>query len=335
MSDLVSVIIPCYKQAHFLKECVKSLQSQTFYNWEAIIVDDGSPDNTKEVATQLTLEDKRIRYLHKPNGGLSSARNTGITASSGQFIQLLDADDRLDCRKLEVHAKFLSRTTNIDLVYGNASYFYDGNASDFHRGPYALHPEHDWIKEYWEDPRPVLAKLVERNIFPVCAPLFRRSVFDRVGYFNEALAALEDWEYWIRCAIEDIEFEYFSGIGTDAFVRRHQASMTADIRSPEIQLASYRLREICHENLSPGYERKVNLCRLLRANSRLGKEGIDSRYGTIRSACISNRERLIVTINKLCDVGSFMQPVALFFGSRLPWRLRRRLADMGFTFVDL
>ena len=89
MSELVSIIVPCYKQAHFLKDSLQSVLDQTYSHWECIIVNDGSPDDTEVIARQWCDMDSRFKYLCKENGGPSSARNAGIQISEGDFIQLL------------------------------------------------------------------------------------------------------------------------------------------------------------------------------------------------------------------------------------------------------
>lgn len=80
-SALISIIVPCYKQAHYLGEALQSVLEQTYENWECIIINDGSPDNTEIVAKKWIEKDVRFRYLYKENGGLSSARNAGIKKS--------------------------------------------------------------------------------------------------------------------------------------------------------------------------------------------------------------------------------------------------------------
>ena len=102
MSKLVSIIVPCYNQAYFLSEALESVLNQTYSNWECIIVNDGSPDNTKTVASKWCDKDKRFNYVEKKNGGLSSARNAGIAISKGEYILPLDADDI-------IHESFLSK----------------------------------------------------------------------------------------------------------------------------------------------------------------------------------------------------------------------------------
>ena len=86
---MVSIIVPCYKQAEFLDECLSSVIAQTYSDWECIVVDDGSPDNTEEIMQSWVKKDERIKYLKKQNGGLASARNSGILASNGVFCLLM------------------------------------------------------------------------------------------------------------------------------------------------------------------------------------------------------------------------------------------------------
>ena len=95
MRTLFSIIIPCYNQAHFLPDCLESLVNPSFSNWEAIVVNDGSTDNTNEVAKSYCLKDNRIRIIQKENGGLSSARNKGIENANGSRLIFLDSDDFL------------------------------------------------------------------------------------------------------------------------------------------------------------------------------------------------------------------------------------------------
>lgn len=95
MNPLISVIVPCYLQAEYLDECLQSVYDQTYSNWECIIVNDGSLDNTEEIAKRWLEKDNRFRYIYKENGGLSSARNAGIREAKGEWIQFLDSDDMI------------------------------------------------------------------------------------------------------------------------------------------------------------------------------------------------------------------------------------------------
>lgn len=281
MTVTVSVIVPCYRQARYLPHCIGSLADQTLQSWEAIIVDDGSPDETAAVAASLAAADSRVRYVRKDNGGLSSARNAGLRAASGDFIQFLDADDLIEPRKLEAHANHL-RHGNIDIVFGNAWYFIDGNPAHRVRNGYAPRWRRDenWIERRARSPASMIEKLLRRPQFPVCSALVRRSFADRAGAFNESMRRLEDWEYWVRCAALGGRFSYLDAAGSDALIRMHSASMTADRRAmirSEFELAMNALEYISE----PALRRRA--IRLAAA----GLEGFDGpewseRYEVVR-----------------------------------------------------
>ncbi len=93
MSNLVSIIVPVYKVENYLNKCIESLVSQTYRNLEIILVDDGSPDSCPEICDNWAKNDSRIKVIHKPNGGLSDARNAGMRVATGDFIAFIDSDD--------------------------------------------------------------------------------------------------------------------------------------------------------------------------------------------------------------------------------------------------
>lgn len=101
MQPLVSVIIPCYNKAAFLAEALDSVFMQSYSNWECIIINDGSLDNTQNIAKSYAIKDNRFKYLCQDNQGVSIARNNGIKASSGIFILPLDADDTIEPTYIE------------------------------------------------------------------------------------------------------------------------------------------------------------------------------------------------------------------------------------------
>lgn len=105
----VSIIVPCFNQAGYLPKAIASLQAQTLTSWECIIVDDGSTDNTAEVAANIALKDNRIRLIQQLNGGSASARDRGLNEAKGEFIQFLDADDTLAPEKLERQVTFMEQ----------------------------------------------------------------------------------------------------------------------------------------------------------------------------------------------------------------------------------
>ena len=101
MNPILSVIIPIYKVEDYLERCVKSVLDQDYRNLEVILVDDGSPDRCPQICDELIKTDARIKVIHKPNGGLSSARNIGIDIATGEYVTFLDSDDRWAENKLQ------------------------------------------------------------------------------------------------------------------------------------------------------------------------------------------------------------------------------------------
>lgn len=174
---LISVIVPCYNQAQYLDECLQSVLDQTYQDWECIIVNDGSPDNTEEVAKKWLVKDSRFKYLYKENGGLSSARNAGIAKAEGEWILPLDADDYISNVYLEL-AKNQFSDENVKVIYCEAQKF--GAVSE------------KWTLEEFS-----LEKLALGNLI-FCTAFFRRTEWEKVnGYDESLLQGLEDWDFWI------------------------------------------------------------------------------------------------------------------------------------------
>lgn len=101
MQPLISVIVPIYKVEKYLKKCVDSIINQTYKNLEIILVDDGSPDNCPKICDEYARQDRRIKVIHKENGGLSDARNAGMKVATGEYISFIDSDDRIKPEMIE------------------------------------------------------------------------------------------------------------------------------------------------------------------------------------------------------------------------------------------
>jgi glycosyltransferase involved in cell wall biosynthesis len=238
---LISVIIPCYNQSHFLTDAVNSIKSQTYESWECIIVNDGSTDNTEAIAKELAKTDNRIHVISQENKGLSGARNTGVLHAKGCMIQFLDADDILEKEKIKIQSDFLTKNKDIDIVFSDARYFTRDNPNLRNVGPYAKNPNKPWIVDLWHSPGSLLEKIINHNLFPVNCPLIKKTVFDKVGLWNEELDALEDWEFWIRCVIQEVKIEYHNSNNTLALICMHSASMTQD--KVRIDNADFKMRK--------------------------------------------------------------------------------------------
>jgi len=119
----VSVIIPAYNRANIVRETVDSVLRQTYAQFEVIVVDDGSTDNTREVLA--TYRDPRVRYFYKTNGGLSSARNFGLSAATGEYIAFLDSDDVWRPWKLSAQVEIFRRHSDVGMSWSDMSSFTD------------------------------------------------------------------------------------------------------------------------------------------------------------------------------------------------------------------
>ncbi len=178
MNQLVSIIIPCYNQAEYLPEALGTVIKQTYVNWECIVVNDGSKDNTKEVTKEWLIKDNRFSYIEINNKGVSNARNIGIEAAKGIFILPLDADDKISFDYIELALKEFKKDTSLKVVYGNAERF-------------------GIIKGLWKLKGFTLKNLAQSNMI-YCSALFKKTDWEKVGgYDTNMIHGLEDWEFWI------------------------------------------------------------------------------------------------------------------------------------------
>ncbi len=201
----VSVIIPCFNAAPWVREALESVGSQGVPDVEIIVVDDGSTDSTARIVEE---EFPSVRLIKTENQGPSRTRNLGTRMSSGKFVQYLDADDLLAPGKLRVQCEALERS-GADVAYGD----WEG-----------------WVKQ--PDGRFLASRVVKRQIegdpeialftdfwCPPAAYLFRRGIVEQVGGWNETLPIIQDARFALDCAFHNAVFRYCSGVM--AYYRRH------------------------------------------------------------------------------------------------------------------
>lgn len=174
----VSIIVPSYNQAQYLDECLQSVLNQSYSNWECIIVNDGSPDDTEQIAIKWTTKDKRFKYYNKVNEGVSSARNFGIEKSIGEFILPLDADDKISTDYIDLSIAAFQENSSLKIVYCKAEKFGDEVGL--------------WILDSFS-----LYNLSIKNMI-FCSALFRKKDWELVGGYDvNMIHGIEDWEFWI------------------------------------------------------------------------------------------------------------------------------------------
>jgi glycosyltransferase involved in cell wall biosynthesis len=179
MADKVSIVIPCYNHAQYLPQSIESALAQDYDNFEVIVVNDGSTDNSLAVATSYG---ERIKVVSQANQGLSPARNAGISAATAEFILPLDADDWVEPAYLKKTVPLMQE--RVGVVGTHTACFGLGD-------------------HVWRTFSPTMEQLKNDNSIPVCS-LIRRSVLQEVGGYNPALSGYdkehigyEDWNLWI------------------------------------------------------------------------------------------------------------------------------------------
>lgn len=187
----VSIVIPAYNSMAYLPEAVDSVRQQSFQDFEILVIDDGSTDDTCKWVSNLT--NNRIKLISQENQGCATARNNGVRASKGQYIAFLDADDIWESKKLEKQVSILDSFSNVGLVNTWISHV-DSEGSSVGRLGIANAEGHVW-------------ELVVKDNPIMCgsAPMIRRQCLDQVGLFDQSLSSAEDWDMWIRIA-EKYEF---------------------------------------------------------------------------------------------------------------------------------
>jgi len=222
----VSVVIPAFNYAEYLGDALDSVLAQTMDDWECIVVDDGSTDDTPAVARAYASRDSRIRFLQQQGRGPAGARNAGVRESTGTYLQFLDADDRLAPGKLEFHARFLDENPSVDIAYGFSTYFRTTAPDEV---LYSLHGHLSRpLTAKVNDAAEALKQLELFNIMPVLSALLRRTVWERVSGFNEAVRGTEDWDFWLRAAIAGCTFRFVDADGARPSIRIHGASASQD-----------------------------------------------------------------------------------------------------------
>lgn len=177
MNPKVSVIIPVYNMADYIEETVKSVLSSDYDNFEIILVDDGSKDNSLSIAKNLSYKDDRIKVISQNNSGVSAARNNGISNALGEYIFPLDADDKIAPELLSRSVKEFLSDKDVKCVTCRAEFF--GSKTG------------EWkLREF------SLPLIARKNMIPASA-MFKKTDWERTGGYSTEIIAREDWDFWI------------------------------------------------------------------------------------------------------------------------------------------
>lgn len=218
----VSVIIITFNRAKLLRGAIGAILNQTFRDFELIIVDNFSEDDTESIVK--SFDDKRIRYFKNANNGILAINlNYGMKKAGGDYIAFCDSDDLWMPDKLEKQVEYLEKYPEYCLVYSNA------NIVDENDVKHGLLLDKKDLKN-----GKIFEELVEYNFIPICTVLMRREIIDNVGFFNESQSVRpgEDYEYLLRAALR-----YKIGVMEEplAMYREHSGMMSRKINFPKVR----------------------------------------------------------------------------------------------------
>ena len=292
---LVSVVVPCYNQAHFLPEAIESVLGQTHPRTEIVIVNDGSPDDTCQVVSRYP----GVRYVRQENQGLAGARNTGFRQSKGEYVVFLDADDCLMPNAIEAHLSCFARYPEARFVVGDIDHMaLDGSYTGSPRWPLLDSNQYEEL-------------LRVNHVANTIAVMFRRAVLEQLGGFKAACSPAEDYELLLRAS--------------RLFSSRHHRTVVAQYRRHPASLSrkgTLMLRAMNHVMRLQREEVKDNpvlLSAWRQGNAywkdHFGAAAVKELIGYLRSG-------------QLWHAATTCAALTRFVGFRilaLPWKRRRRL----------
>lgn len=186
----VSVITPLYKSEKYIRETIRSVQNQTYENWEMLCIDDCSPDNTADIVKEIQKQDQRVKYLKRDKnyGTPAFGRNFGLEKAEGEYITFLDHDDTFEPNKFAEMIQYME-DQKVDFLVSNI-YLY----SDLDQKNEGM----AWGNVLNFTQKDFVPRLLWRNFVPPNSTMTRRSIFDKVGNFDTTIKGVDDYDMWYR-----------------------------------------------------------------------------------------------------------------------------------------
>lgn len=242
---LVSIIIPSYNRAHFISETLDNVLAQTYTNWECLIVDDGSTDNTPVIVNEYCEKDDRISFYQRPEHrlkGANTCRNIGVEKSKGKFLQFLDSDDLLSPQKIELQLKALE--DNSDVAYGGYRYFTETNNINT-----AKKIPKPYYKDYGNGSDFLEALGAYDSFVPSHAYLMRKKCIESSGKWLETLKSNQDGEFFCRVLLKANSIKYVSN--SEVYYRIHNTSRVSSLDNFQTFERRIKSWKIIQEHLRP------------------------------------------------------------------------------------
>lgn len=223
----ISIIIPIYNVAPYLSQCIDSLLSQTFKNWELLLIDDGSNDSSGAICDEYVLRDSRICVVHIPNGGVSHARNLGMSMAKGEWVTFVDGDDWVACDYLEKLYAPITQYSQIDFVQGGCQNYKEGAGSSINT---QFEPYQGTNKLY----------LIQHYRGLAISKLFRKSIIDRYGLrFDKQIVIGEDHVFTLDYILHIQCYAFIDSVGY--YYRYRETSATKSMDAPPAEKVVYKL----------------------------------------------------------------------------------------------
>lgn len=251
MNPLVSIIIPLFNAERFVSEAIESILKQTYINWELIIVNDESTDESLKIA--YSYESEKVKVFTKKNGGAAAARNYGYQKAKGNFIKFFDADDLINPEMIESQVQIALKNPD-SIISGKWGRFYHHDLSTFQLNPEKCWQDSepiDWIYSSWEKAQ----SMTQPGIF-----LIPRNLIEKGGLWNEQLSLVDDFEFFTRIILsaKTVKFcsnailYYRSGMLNSLSSLRSRKGVESELLAVELSTKylmqyanSVRSREIC------------------------------------------------------------------------------------------
>jgi GT2 family glycosyltransferase len=271
----ISVVVPAYNAESTILKTITSVQQQTFADFELIIINDGSTDGTLELLS--TLEDSRLKIFSYENGGLSVARNRGISQATGEFIAFLDADDLWTPDKLELQLAALKQHPEAGVAY-SWTHFMDEQGESFHA---------DQPIFFEGNVYPQL--LVNNFLASGSNPLIRKQAIDFAGEFDPSVSGAADWDYWLRLSAH---WHFVVVPKPQIFYRQSSSSMSSRVEFMEecqinvieraFKSAPKELQSLKSQSLSYIYQYSIKLCLARISGTEGAKQAVQKLIKAVR-----------------------------------------------------
>lgn len=283
-NPLVSVIMPAYNAEKYITDSINSVIAQTYKEWELIVVDDGSTDNTAAVVKKISEQDRRVKYVYQQNGRQGKARNNGIRNSTGEYIAFLDADDLWVPDKARIQVELL-QSKKMDLVFADSYIFEDkpDTTNKMNIIPGSFQGEKDF------------SHFLSYNRIPILTVMTTRKSVEQVEGFSEEkeIQNAEDLNLWLKLLLAG---NIFLGIETPlTYYRIHNSSSTAGDRHVIFPILE-GLKKL--SRIWPGYNNYISDSFFFRINTFFVQNNIANRDTIVKLLRIRNkmtREQVSVT----------------------------------------